>query len=674
MDAASDLENHNDDYSSSPPLETPIAEQRRKRIYETTFNRPYPETPKKEKKSLLQHLKVTPPSSSPQVSSPPSPKKQNNRQRRVISDQLPSSSSSSKPSPPQTTTTTTTTATTKTWADFDASPSSASPALDMRPCNFWEGSGASTIPPKEKLVREDTAVTRSTRSSGDDHDDIDIMMMQSSSPIDDDIDPVWISTGRKETPDVFDVVLEMKPCNLWEDSQASSVPPRHLLTRDDLLQPRPVSTSSDEGMMCSSPPAAEISRSSDDMVDDDGDGDVVFMTVTPSSPPHSKGIPSPFDISPLTYTPGEYTAGDFFEPPIPKGTSSNLVQPLLPEIKSFEDQPNMESNTSLQEFMRLSEDHTLNLYVDEIQESTFDRIIESLYGNTSLKLVTIIRSSVPVAGDYRTPQEMKCVWDAIRCLPNLQFLAVMNFRKDILHDLSDIWTTYPGCKLQLHMAEGTLSPQFLKALAQAPKLKDVQIHVNESMDVGILLESKSIRDFRVVSQEFQLDDHHMQLFADRLARNESSVQKIDLEPTLSTASMLGLAYALQHNHTLRSLQVSYDHSLGDSNAVVTELCSMLKNNRTLTELSNHCHESIWVCGETKDHLIKAMKGNGTIVLFKFFQEEPMFCVVKESVLKANKIVGGARGHAHGFASIFQKYWNCGSLMDIDMGCDIRLPV
>ena len=501
------------------------------------------------------------------------------------------------------------------------------------------------------------------------------------SPMEKDFEPNWISNTTSTRPRnvvaqqddevPFDVIA---PCTLFPSSAG----------RKDTPIPSP----QDSFNVCPASPDVKTSnRSSDNNKELD-----VIMSVTPTNPitPSREGYSNQFtDVSPLTIPPTT-----FIEPALQKETSPHLIHPMMgegeetlpPELDhnsscdaggpdqsySFDEQPTCESSFSIQEYMKENEDQRLNLYVDDIQETTFDNIVSSFYGNMSLKMLTIVRSSHPEMGDYRTPQEMKILFDAIRCLPNIQFLAVINVSEDDLDDLMDIMPTYRGVKLQLHLTKGTLSAPFLGAIAQAPNLRHLQLHVNSSIDLAILLKNQTIRDLRVISHnKFVFDDHHMQLFVDALARNETALTKLDLKAALSTTSIVGLAFALRFNKTIKSLKVSYDCNLGDSDSVVNELSNMLEYNKTITTVYNHSHECIWVSSDTKDDLISSMKRNGKIESFLFFQEDSVFSITKDLVQKANK--KGTPHSAHSFMEMFEKYWSCGSLSEV-VGCpDVSFP-
>jgi hypothetical protein len=416
---------------------------------------------------------------------------------------------------------------------------------------------------------------------------------------------------------------------------------------------------------------SQISSSQED--DDDDDEDVIMMKENCPPPPTSLQDEDMRSTPRRSTTPSERR---LFTPlrstrqtrdVIMKVTPPNSISPVIsdtgnisPLTSPIRGIPNLESHQTLHQFVSQSENHILKLYIDDYQVSTFDPIVESLFSNSSLRTLAVCRGSDPALGNYRTRLEIKAFLEAMRCLPHLETLMMLNFRTDILNDLAVAFQSHATLtKVQLHFAEGTLTPLLLEALASAPKLVQVQLEVNESFEVDRLLHSSSLRMLRVMSENFMFSRRHVRSLADRLATNTTLVA-LDLEPSLNLESFVALMQALRSNTTLQSLRVSFCGTHQDCQTAVLELASLLRVNSTLRQVVNHSHGAIVSMSiqgtESMECLRRALHKNYSLRRFQFFQEDPTFCVAKEAILKRNKNYKNSSSHQSLFAS-----WFSGSL-------------
>jgi hypothetical protein len=176
------------------------------------------------------------------------------------------------------------------------------------------------------------------------------------------------------------------------------------------------------------------------------------------------------------------------------------------------------------------------------------------------------------------------------------------------------------------------------------------------------------------SNKVELESQRIQGLIARMGQHPT-LQSLDLEPSMDMSSFVSLAQALHSNRVLQSLRVSvsggYDDDTSDTSIVVKELGQLVQTNTTLTHLWNHAHESVHVSKEAMNNdVLEVLKNNDKIQHFKFFHEEPMFWVAKEQILKRNRDKHNNNNNAN-LASLFQKYWTCGSLTDINIGIQDR---
>jgi hypothetical protein len=313
-----------------------------------------------------------------------------------------------------------------------------------------------------------------------------------------------------------------------------------------------------------------------------------------------------------------------------------------------------ESYRALHKFLQTPKaaGETLKLYIDEYQVSTFDRIVESFFGNTSLKSLVISRSkegtsigSTPKMA--RTIAEMTCLFEAIRCLPYLETLVVWNAHAEILPALvENLPTSLTKLCLQVVDNGSAISNNILDAIAQKPNLQHVQLETRESMELGRLVNSSSIKSLRICGLWYDMDLHHMQRFADSLYSNlDSPLTELDIQPTLDLSSWKSLATALRFNTRVRTLKLSFmGESMAERDAAAAELAELLHSNTTLRTISNYTHDAVTISSDLGNGMVlEALQANTQLHKFLFFHEESVFWVAKHALLKRNQQVFGEEG-------------------------------
>jgi hypothetical protein len=350
-------------------------------------------------------------------------------------------------------------------------------------------------------------------------------------------------------------------------------------------------------------------------------------------------------------------------------TSNFLLMCSADDKNNKEKSPafHLESRQTLYQFVKGNESNKLKLDIDDYQESTFDWIVESLYGNRSLKTLVVSRNKA-TSGNYKTTMEMDCFWEAMRCLPHLETLILFNLGQDVLMGLGvAIQNLLTLTHVELHLSQGTIRPSLLDVLRTLPKLSHIHLEVHATFDVASLLTCPNLQDLRIMSSnKVALESQQIQGLIARMEKHPT-LKSLDLEPSMDTSSFVSLVQALHSNQLLQSLRVSIsgDDDGKNNYIVVKELGRLMQSNSTLKHLWNHLHESLHVCKETMNNdVLKALKGNKAIQYFMFFHENFIFRLAKEQILKRNR--ENYDNTANG-ESLFQKYITGGLLTDIGIG-------
>jgi hypothetical protein len=466
-----------------------------------------------------------------------------------------------------------------------------------------------------------------------------------------------IKADKEQSPEKL--TKEIAPREHWSASEQITTN----MEEDDMAPPQQQQQTKDE-IMCS--PKQTHYTQLESLLNTDTNHSPSAMQVTPTHS-HSSGTGTPTEIvsssdeegniSPLS-TPNKSSEGCAALPWAPFKAGCGPLQPIFEATDTKRvGHAHDESYQSLNTFLKETEDHTLKLYIDDFQESTFDRIVESLYGNTTLRTLAICRGWYPKMGNHRTPEEMECLLQAMQCLPHLHTLLLCNVRPDILQPLSQ---SLPRSlvKFQMHLVEGTIPDALLDALANAPHLTQVQLEARDSFDIAKLLStSKHLQTLKVISGNFSLDHGLVQGLADQLAANQCLLA-LDLEPPITGGAAFALlTTALRSNTTLQSLRVTFSGDMDETHLAAVELGQLIEVNQTLRHISNHCQDTVQVTSRTTQLLLQALHSNYALREFNFFVEEPIFWVAKEALLKRNETYD-ASSSSDSFGQFFQESLTC----------------
>lgn len=361
-----------------------------------------------------------------------------------------------------------------------------------------------------------------------------------------------------------------------------------------------------------------------------------------------------------------------------KETESSGPPQLLNLVSK--DHVHLESHLKLQHVMHGNEKDMLKLSIDAYQESTFDGIVESLYGNRMVKTLIVTRVEGDL-GNYKTTMEMNCFWEAMRCLPELETLLLFNLRQDVLMDLGVALQNNKTIKqLKLHLHEGTVHPPLLDAIPTMANLTHLQLDVHESFDVGSLLKCPNLEELRIMSPKNDgvMESHQVQGLIEKM-KYHSRLQSLELQPSICSSSFVSLAQSLHSNRVLKSLSVKVVGEDGDEDGmlknsiVVNEIVQLVKVNTNLTKLWNHGHETLHLSKEAiaTSEVLETLQNNHAIQFFKIFNEsDPLFWIAKEEILKRNR---ENENNPYSLPSFFSEYMACGSLTGCYENINIGIP-
>lgn len=354
-----------------------------------------------------------------------------------------------------------------------------------------------------------------------------------------------------------------------------------------------------------------------------------------------------FDISPLTapctedtmWVPSSMKEGAEVESSAQQQASKKIIE-LDQHTDLPLDQIHNESHRSLVQFFRNGGEETLKLHIDDYQTPIFDRIVESMYGNSTLKTMELTQSPIPLPGSERTMDEMICLFEAMRCLPRLRTLVVSNMRTPLLPALVE---NLPSSliTLNLQVLEGEISNAILDQLVAKKNLKHLHLEAPQSMEIGRLVKSGSkLESLKVVGVTYTMDPLHMQLFADALLNNvDCPLQNLDLQPIVDAGGWKALAHSLSCSCTkIQSVRVNFlGATLEEKNAAAVDLANLLLVNTTLQCVANYAHDYLIVSEETlSGTVVESLHANTSLLELRFFQEDAVFWMAKNAILLRNQ--------------------------------------
>jgi hypothetical protein len=330
---------------------------------------------------------------------------------------------------------------------------------------------------------------------------------------------------------------------------------------------------------------------------------------------------------------------DFFcspQPPISK-TTGNVLKPMKPP----QGPKQRKLNRSLDRFLKNHPDDTLKLFADDYTTAIFDRVVESLYGNTVLKTIEITRNHISPSGSRRSLDEMLCLMEAIRCLPRLKALVLSNIDDVLLPTL--VANLPPSLvSLKLHVLCQIIPDDILDALNAKKKLKHLHLEAQGSINFGRLVKTGSkIHTLKILGAYF-MDSLHLQFFADTLFKNAgSSLRLLDIQPIMDVHGWKALTDSLLSNTQMQVLRVNLvGTSIKENDSAVLDLAKLLNQNATLRRIDNHAHNDFIASRETLcGPVVNALQANTSLHALRFFQEDSVFWVTKFAFLNRNKEKG-----------------------------------
>jgi len=187
--------------------------------------------------------------------------------------------------------------------------------------------------------------------------------------------------------------------------------------------------------------------------------------------------------------------------------------------------------------------------------------------------------------------------------------------------------------------EGDIPSVCLDELASHSHLRRIDLESEESIDIGRLINSASLQSIRVRGTNSTVDATHMQGLADALSCNiDSPLKVLDIQPWMDFSSWKHLADALRFNNSLESVEVSVvADTCDEADATAMVLAELLQSNSTLTHIVNKIHETLMVTEDTVNGpVLDALLANKTLKKLRFFDEDPLFWMAKDAILKRNK--------------------------------------
>lgn len=278
----------------------------------------------------------------------------------------------------------------------------------------------------------------------------------------------------------------------------------------------------------------------------------------------------------------------------------------------------------------------LTLFIDDLDAFNFRSVIGGLYNDQTTKKVEICRSCRGQKRRKRTPEEMSWALMAVLALPKLDTLGLRNFEATEIDALVELLGEHQTLSsFQLHLVSGTISRALLQVLTTVPSLTEVIFEANKSFPFVELLRSRSLKILRIASENYAFKDSHLFEVAQTLQEN-SSIETLDLKPSMSAFVFKSLAFALQANTTVRQFHFSIGDTVEEADLVATELAVLLMVNSTLKEISNYSN-SLQVSNTGQSRLHATLEKNSTLQAFQCFEEGPSFTWSKYTFLNRNSV-------------------------------------
>lgn len=262
----------------------------------------------------------------------------------------------------------------------------------------------------------------------------------------------------------------------------------------------------------------------------------------------------------------------------------------------------------------------LKLFVDMYHKYTFEKILHALRELKGLNSLVICRGIDKNRSTYRTPDEMKALFDATKSIETLDSLMLLNFTST--NGLADMIHSHPFLfRLQIQLMEGTLNGEILGVMATSPQLTHVVLELNESCSFGALMSSKTIETVHVNSKDLVLTNNHIRSLVYSLQSN-FSLTTLDLAPSISVDHFRSLCTILKDNYRLESLRINLKCSNDEESAIVaSELANLFRENSFLMNVWNYSSDSCSISEASKCSLMASLRRNKSMKDFKFFKKD-----------------------------------------------------
>ena len=282
-----------------------------------------------------------------------------------------------------------------------------------------------------------------------------------------------------------------------------------------------------------------------------------------------------------------------------------------------------ESNNNT-EFIDVKTAKSLNLVVDEYPESSFFSLLESLQSNRVIERIIVFRNpAINEERRTRSREDMDNLFYIINSLQSLVELDLWNFHSEDLPSLRLGFADQSSIGyLQLHMEFGTLDQQLVESIASMISLVSLELEVNESFPVWVLLRSKSLTVLGVVSTRFGFASDDILRLASSL-RTNSVLKVLDLEPRIPgwCVGSVMASLRLSHSTKLETFQFSCQNDNGDqSDTCMAEVVKTIESETCLRVLWNHSCESFFVSDEVRSKAMSALSRNQSLQQFRVFVE------------------------------------------------------
>jgi hypothetical protein len=278
----------------------------------------------------------------------------------------------------------------------------------------------------------------------------------------------------------------------------------------------------------------------------------------------------------------------------------------------------------------------LRLFLDDYPKSQYWPLLNCLHSNQVVEKIVVFRKRQTDGERIRTPEELDSFFFTLASLHvPLRELHLWNFRSEDLTVLTNGLSNSRRLEyIQLHLESGTIDENLAKALASLHGLISLELEVNESFPVALILESKSLLVLGIICNNFEFQAEHIVAMAQKLESN-NVLTVLDIEPRIPTFCLRVLVHALRSNRTLETFQFSCEGVNQDGDSTLLEILNTLSVNKRLRVLWNHCYESLVISEAIKKKVLQVLLKNQTIEQFHVFCEDPNFMYKKNALLDRN---------------------------------------